>query len=118
MNVLIPVRYPLTDPNKRAIRRGMELVDGIDDSELLIFSLNEVQNKQRQSRQSLREAVEAEFGGIKANYLVRDGFLIEEAIIEAAIELEMDYILLILSAKNILTLGALYRYVLSGERLY
>jgi len=25
---------------------------------------------------------------------------------------------LILSAKNILTLGALYRYVLSGERLY
>jgi len=72
MNVLIPVRYPLTDPNKRAIQRGMELVDGIENSELLIFYLNEVQKKQRLSRQSLREAVEAEFGGIEANYLVQD----------------------------------------------
>jgi|AntRauTorcE11898_2_1112593.scaffolds.fasta_scaffold30803_1 K+-sensing histidine kinase KdpD len=94
MQILIPVQYPLTDVNKRAIQRGIDLVNGLDDSELLLFHLNEVQKDRRISRQSLRETVESTFPGINANYVVRDGFFVEEAIIEAAIQLEMDYILL------------------------
>jgi nucleotide-binding universal stress UspA family protein len=94
MNILIPVRYPLTDVNKRAIKRGIELVDGREDFEILIFYLNEVQKDTRVSRKSLREAVESSFPGLNASYMVRDGFLIEEAIVEAAIQLEMDYIIL------------------------
>ncbi|WP_435072873.1 hypothetical protein [Halorubrum sp. HHNYT27] len=94
MKILIPVQYPLTDVNKRAIQRGIDLINGLDDSELLLFHLNEVQKGRRISRQSLREAVESAFKGINASYVVRDGFFVEEAIIEAAIQLEMDYILL------------------------
>lgn len=94
MKILIPVRYPLTDVNKRAIQRAMDLVEGHENPELLIFHMNEVQKDQRISRKMLREAVESLFDGLEASYVVRDGFFIEEAIIEEAIRLEMDYIVL------------------------
>lgn len=100
MKILIPVQYPLTNVNKRAIQRGIELVNGLDDSELLLFHLNEVQKDRRITRQSLRESVESTFDGLDASYVVRDGLLIEEAIIEAAIQLEMDYIILSKSRRD------------------
>lgn len=74
MKILIPVQYPLTDVNKRAIQRGIDLVKGIEDSELLLFHLNEVQKDRRVTRQSLRETVESTFEGLNASYVVRDGF--------------------------------------------
>jgi nucleotide-binding universal stress UspA family protein len=100
MKVLIPVRYPLTDNNRRAIERGIDLVNGHENPELLVFHLNELQSDQRIGRKTLREAVEAEFDGIDASYVVRDGFLVEEAIIEEAIRLEMDYIVLSTYRRN------------------
>jgi nucleotide-binding universal stress UspA family protein len=94
MNVLVPVRYPLTETNKKAIQRGIVLVDGDDDAELLIFHMNEVQKDQRIGRQLLRDAVESAFDGLTASYVVRDGFFAEEAIIEAAIQFDTDCIVL------------------------
>jgi nucleotide-binding universal stress UspA family protein len=94
MKVLIPVRYPLTPVNERAIRRGLDLVAGHDDPELMIFHLNEIQTDRRIGREKLRNAVESVFDGIEASYIVRDGFLVEEAVLEEAIRLEVDLIVL------------------------
>ena len=48
----------------------------------------------RVGRNDLRIAVEETVGDIDANYIVRDGFFIEEATIEIAIEFEMELIIL------------------------
>lgn len=100
MKILIPVQYPLTDVNKQAIQRGIDLTNGLADSELLLFHLNEVRKDRRVTRHSLRETVESTFEGFNASYVVRDGFFIEEAIIEAAIQLEIDYLLLSQSRRD------------------
>lgn len=44
--------------------------------------------------QLLREAVGSRVDNPEASYTVRDGFFIDEVIIETAIRLEMDYIVL------------------------
>jgi nucleotide-binding universal stress UspA family protein len=100
MNVLIPVQYPLTTTNKRAIQHGMELIQGTDNPELMIFHLNELQSGPGASRKRLREAVETEFGDVDASYVVRDGFLTEEAIIETALHYDMDWIVLSEGRRN------------------
>ncbi|MFC6838276.1 hypothetical protein [Halomarina ordinaria] len=100
MNVLVPVQYPLTETNRRAIRRGQDLTDGREGTELLIFHLNQVLEDRRVSRKELRAAVESAVGEIDANYVIRDGFFVEEAVIEIAIEFEMDMIVLSEQRRN------------------
>lgn len=94
MNILVPVQYPLTEANRRAIRHGQNLTKGGDETELLIFHLNQILGDRRVGRKDLRIAVEETVGDIDANYIVRDGFFIEEATIEIAIEFEMELIIL------------------------
>lgn len=94
MNILVPVQYPLTEANRRAIRHGQNLTKGGDETELLIFHLNQILGDRRVGRNDLRIAVEETVGDIDANYIVRDGFFIEEATIEIAIEFEMELIIL------------------------
>ncbi|MFC6864401.1 universal stress protein [Halomicroarcula sp. GCM10025817] len=94
MTVLIPVRYPLTDRNKRAIEKGLELVADESDPELLIVYVNRLYKDDRIPRSTLRETVEAEFGTIPAHYVVRDGFLYEEAVLDEAIRQQVDHIVL------------------------
>ncbi|WP_123622458.1 universal stress protein [Halorubrum sp. CSM-61] len=100
MNVLVPVQYPLTEMNRQAIRRGQDLTDGNEGTELLIFHLNQVLEDRRVSRKELRAAVESAVGEIDANYVIRDGFFVEEAVIEIAIEFEMDMIVLSEQRRN------------------
>lgn len=94
MNVLIPVQYPLTETNERAIQRGIDIVTGHNNSELVVFYMNEIQKSHRIGRKELRDAVESEFEDLEANYVVRDGILIEESIIEEAIRLGIHSIIL------------------------
>lgn len=94
MEILIPVRYPLTDRNERAIRRGLALAEREPNSELLVFHMNELHKGERIDRSQLRESVEWTFGSVNATYVVRDGFLYEEAIVEAAVRYGVDIVLL------------------------
>lgn len=100
MKIRIPVPYPLTDTNEGTIRRGLNLASEHENPELLLFHLNELQTDQRIRRKTLRNAVESACGEIDASYVVRDGCLIEEAIIEETIRLEMDYLILSRRRRN------------------
>lgn len=100
MNVLVPVQLPLTETNRKAIRRGQSLTTDREEPELLIFHLNQVLEDRRVSRKELRTAVESAVGAVDANYVIRDGFFVEEAIIEIAIEFEMDMIVLSEQRRN------------------
>lgn len=100
MNVLVPVQHPLTEANRQAIRRGQKLTGGREGTELLILHLNQIFENFRVNREDLRNSVESALGDVDANYVIRDGFFIEEAIIEIAIEFEMDLIILSEQRRN------------------
>lgn len=89
---LVTVRYPLTDDSHRTIQRGLEhLTD--DSNSLIVLHVTLLQNGDKLSRDRLRTAVESEFGEIPAHYVVRQGYVLEEAIIDEAARQNADRVL-------------------------
>ncbi len=80
---LVSVRYPLTADSHRTIRRGVDHLEDDGDS-LIILHVRLIQNGDKLTRRALREAVEREVGTIPAHYVVRQGYVLEEAIIDEA----------------------------------
>lgn len=89
---LVSVRYPLTDDGHRTIRRGLAYVESEADS-LIILHVGLLQNGGRLTRQELQSAVEAAVGPIPAHYTVRQGYVLEEAIIDEAARQNSDRVL-------------------------
>lgn len=88
---LVSVRYPLTADSHRTITRGLEYVD--DDDSLIILHVTLLQNGERITRQELQDAVESSFEDISAHYIVRQGYVLEEAIIDEAARQNADRVL-------------------------
>ncbi len=86
---LVTVRYPLSDDSHRTIQRGLEHLTAESDS-LIVLHVTLLQNGNKLSRDTLRSAVEAEFGEIPAHYVVRQGYVLEEAIIDEAARQHAD----------------------------
>ena len=80
---LVSVRYPLSEDGRRTIQRGLDYVSDDDDS-LIVLHVTLLQNSSKLNRQQLRKAVEDKFGEIPAHYVVRQGYVLEEAIIDEA----------------------------------
>ena len=83
-NVLVPILFPPSDRNLRAIRRALDLIDGRADAGITVLHVNVIQDGEDVGRRQLREAVEREFGTIPANYVTKSAFIVEEAILEEA----------------------------------
>ena len=79
---LVSVRYPLSDDSHRTISRGLDYIAG--DDLLIVLHVALLQNGDSITREELRAAVEAEFGDIPAHYIVRQGYVLEEAIVDEA----------------------------------
>ena len=88
---LVSVRYPLTDDSHRTISRGLDHTAG-DDS-LIVLHVALLQNGDSITREELRAAVEAEFGEIPAHYVVRQGYVLEEAIVDEAARQSADRVI-------------------------
>ena len=89
---LVSVRYPLTDDGHRTIRRGLSYVEDETDS-LIILHVRLLQNGSRLTRHELQTAVEAAVGAIPAHYTVRQGYMLEEAILDEAARQNADRVL-------------------------
>lgn len=89
---LVSVRHPLTAANRQTIERGLDYVTTDDDS-LIVLHVALLQNGERITREELRQSVEAEFGELPAHYVVRQGYVLEEAIIDEAARQEVDRVL-------------------------
>ncbi|MFC4552289.1 MULTISPECIES: universal stress protein [Halorussus] len=94
MNVLIPVRFPLTDRNKRALERALSLIDDDPMALVTVLHLNSHPDDERVTRRDLRTVVEREYGDVRADYITRDGFLIEEAVLEEASREEITHVVI------------------------
>ena len=80
--VVVPVRFPLTRHSRATLERAIEVAQA-RDATLTVLHVTLYQNKGDVTRRELKAAVEQSYGRLpKARYVVRRGFLVEEAILE------------------------------------
>lgn len=93
--ILVPVRYPLKEQNVRTIKKALEIAEQQGDAELLILHINVIHEKERVTREDLVRAVEREFGRLaNAVYDVNNAFLLEEAILNEAVQQKVEYVVI------------------------
>ena len=80
--IVVPVRYPLTEHSRRTLEEAVRVAEE-RDAALTIFHVNLYHKGGTVSRAELKRAVEQSFGHLpNARYVVREGFLVEETILE------------------------------------
>lgn len=80
--VVVPVRYPLTDHSHATLAEAIDIAER-EDATLTILHVDLYQNGPHVTRSRLKDAVESEFGALPfARYSVRRGLLVEESILE------------------------------------
>ena len=81
--VIVPVRYPLSRHSKRTLERAVAVAEEEEDADLTVFHVNLYQNGRKTTRRDLKAAVERAVGALpRARYVVREGFLVEETILD------------------------------------
>jgi nucleotide-binding universal stress UspA family protein len=80
--VIVPVRYPLSEHSQATLEEGARIADERDGA-LIVLHVNLYQNGSRISRRELKRAVESVLGPRnRIRYVVRSGFLVEETILD------------------------------------
>lgn len=80
--VVVPVRYPLSEHSKATLAEAIEIAER-EEASLTVLHVNQIHDAKTVSRRQLKEAVTREFGSLpNARYSVRQGFLVEESILE------------------------------------
>ena len=80
--VVVPVRYPLTRHSRATLTEAVRIAEE-RDAELTVLHVNLYHRGGNVTRADLKRAVEAEFGRLpRARYAVREGFLVEETILD------------------------------------
>lgn len=88
----MPVRYPLSERSTRTLREAVELADE-RDAELTVLHVALYQEGRKVSRRDLRAAVEGAVGERpNTRFVVRRGFIVEETILEEAVETDTDVV--------------------------
>lgn len=80
--VVVPVRYPLSDHSERTLQSAIDVARE-RDAALTVLHVNLYQNGNPVTRTDLKRAVENRVGNLdNVRYVVREGFLVEESILE------------------------------------
>jgi len=96
VNLLVPIRYPLTKNSRKTLKRAAEIK--LEESsetpvEVHVLHVDLIQDSKEVKREDLRQEVESEFD-FDATYVVRRGFLVEETILEEAGRKGVDKVLI------------------------
>ena len=92
--VVVPVRYPLTEHSRATLAKAIDIAQR-EDAALTVLHVNLYQGGRQVSRRELKGAVQSEFGRLpNARYLVREGFLVEETILEEIAAEEADIVVI------------------------
>lgn len=92
--VVVPVRYPLSTHSERTLARAVQVAEE-EDAELTVFHVNLYQNGRRVTRRELKQAVESAVGRLpKVRYVVREGFLVEETILDEVAAEKADVVVI------------------------
>ena len=92
--IVVPVRYPLTAHSKRTLAEAIRVAEEREAS-LTVLHVNLYHRGRDVSRAELKRAVEAKFDRVPhSRYVVREGFLLEETILEEVVADEADVVVL------------------------
>ena len=81
-NVVVPVRYPLSEHSRATLSRAIEVAEE-ENAALTVLHVNLFHDNGRVTRSELKSAVEESFGRLsRTRYVVRTGLLVEETILE------------------------------------
>lgn len=80
--VVVPVRYPLSKHSKETLRAAVDLA-AERDADLTVLHVDLYQDAGTVTRSDLRRAVEESLGSLgDARFVVRQGFLVEQTILD------------------------------------
>ncbi|AUV82272.1 universal stress protein [Salinigranum rubrum] len=80
--VVVPVRYPLSEPSEATLREAVRIARE-SDADITVLHVDLYQDSRGVTRADLKRAAERAVGQIdRARYVVRRGFLVEETILE------------------------------------
>ncbi|GAA0230003.1 universal stress protein [Haladaptatus pallidirubidus] len=92
--VLVPVRYPLSEHSRRTLSEAIRVAEE-RGADLTILHINLYHRGGETTRTNLKRTVEKAFGRLaNARYVVRDGFLIEETILEEVAATQADVVVI------------------------
>jgi nucleotide-binding universal stress UspA family protein len=92
--VVVPVRYPLTEHSRATLARAIEIAEE-EGAALTVLHVDLYQNGKHTTRRELKQSVEEAFGHLpNTRYLVRGGLLVEETILEEIAAEEADVVVI------------------------
>jgi nucleotide-binding universal stress UspA family protein len=92
--VLVPVRYPLSEHSKRTLASAIDLADE-HDADLTVLHVNLYHRGDGVTRRDLKRGVERAFDCLsRVRFVVREGFLVEETILEEIVATDADVVVI------------------------
>jgi len=92
--VVVPVRYPLSENSRATLAEAIQIADE-EDADLTVLHVNLYQNSHRVDRTELKRAVEQSFGHVpRTRYVVRSGMLVEETILDEVAAQDADIVVI------------------------
>ncbi|MBX0298198.1 universal stress protein [Haloarcula nitratireducens] len=90
--ILVPIRYPLTDESARTLAAAGRLAHDQAPANLKVLHVNLYQTRDKTKTTELTRAISSTLDGVEASVATRQGFLVEEEILEEAIQTNADII--------------------------
>lgn len=90
--ILVPIRYPLTDESARTLAAAGRLAQQYSPADLLVLHVNLFQSNENIQTEELTHAISSVLDDVTANVITRRGFFVEETILEEAVDIEADFV--------------------------
>lgn len=111
--ILVPVRYPLTNQSARTLAAAGRLAHDNAPADLRVFHVNLYQTGDHTQTIDLTQAISSTLDGVEASVTTRQGFLVEEVILEEATQIEADIV--VVGTSNQATWRRLLRRLLQND---
>lgn len=92
--ILVPIRYPLTDQSARTLAAAGRLAHDRAPADIRVLHVNLFQTGDDTQTTELTQAITSTLDGVEASVATRQGFLVEEVILEEATHLDADIVVI------------------------
>lgn len=90
--ILVPIRYPLTDRSTQTLAAAGRLAHDHAPADLIVLHVNLYQTGDDTQTTELTRAISSTLEGVEASVITRQGFLVEEVILEEATQIDADIV--------------------------
>lgn len=90
--ILVPIRYPLTDRSAQTLAAAGRLAHDHTPADLRVLHVNLYQKRDKTQTRELTRAISSTLDDVEASVTTRQGFLVEEVILEEASQIDTDII--------------------------